>query len=254
MAVSDILNMETDVRPFFGNDACDEHDALLRKIRKFTESQARRFVGHGIIQATYTNEYHRRFGNGGLIEAETIIDVIDSNVYVGSYDSMLDGHVLQLDNCYVRSITSIYEDASARFASTGGFAAATLLTAGSDYDLEMFNGTFSPSGRVIRRNRNWNSTPGTIKVTYVAGLSAAELNDEYVFVKAALLEDMRCKFDYQVSRRTSSGYTGPIRKETYHGDYTVEYGFSPNASSSAVMTDLTSEAKQQLQSIRRMSL
>lgn len=252
MALSEILNVDLDVRPFFGSDACDEHDALLRQIKKFTESQARRYVGHGIIEATYTNEYQRRFGAGSW-DSQAIVDVVGGKVYTGPAYNVPEGHVLQLDNGIVRSVTSVREDTSARFNSSGGFAAATELTEGTDFDIEMNNDDFSVSGRLIRRNRNWSSIPGTIRVTYVAGLSSAELSDKYLFVKLALLEDMREKFDYQLEKRASSGYAGPVRRESYSGDYSVEYATSTRSGSSP-MSELSEHARGKLQSIRRMAL
>lgn len=252
MALTAILDMATDVRPFFGNPGAAD-DALLQKLLKWTEAQARKFVGHGIIQATYTNEYQRKFDYSGC-DSDTVSITSNGLIQVGGCISPAGGAVLQLDNGFVRSITEIREDYAARFAASGYFGSDTLLVDGTDYYLEMDNDNFSKSGRVIRYGRNWSPAAGTIRITYVAGLSAAELDDEYSFVKLALLDDLRSKFNAVASERISSGKGGPLKKETYYGDVSFEYETGSASRSSSLVRDLSDSTKSRLQPIRRMLL
>lgn len=83
--------------------------------------------------------------------------------------------VLVLAHIPVRSITSLYEDSDARFGTAASaFPASTLLTQGTDYWPEFDSASFCMSG-IIRRNTAWPTSPGSVKVTYVAGWSADEL-------------------------------------------------------------------------------
>lgn len=253
MSLTAILNMDTDIVPFFGVGCCDNPDLarLLAMCQRWTEAQARKFVGHGIAQATYT-EYQRK-NNIGYVPNTDEVNVIGDKVYLGHSNSLM-GEYLQLDNAYVRSITSIYEDLAAFFGQgSSDFAAGTLLTAGTDYYLELDKSGLSKSGRVLRVYRNWSSRPGTIKVTYVAGLTSAELDDEYSFVKEALLSDMLLKFQYIRSQQGASVTgAGPIKRESIGGgEYQVEYAVT---SGSTPTQQLSMPAQQMLSPIKRINL
>ena len=106
-----------------------------------------------------------------------------------------DGSKLILRSRPVKSITSLYEDASASWGQTSGaFDTDTLLSEGEDYALEKdgsgINGEVSRSGLIVRIGRLWarqarpvfvsgsvtgsmmlkmSPATGPVKVTYVAG-------------------------------------------------------------------------------------
>lgn len=246
MALTPILDMQADVTPFFGvsiDDNAQEY-ALLDQLRKYVEMAARKFVRHGIAQATYT-EFQRKTDIATRDMGNASWELIGSKVYNTTYESY-QGEYLQLDNVFARSITTLHEDSNARFgAGSGDFGASTLLTNGTDYHLELDSSTMSRSGRVVRIGRSWSSRPGTIKIVYVAGFTAAELNDEYSFVKMALLEDIAEKFNMGRSQRASA--FGPVKKETYFGDYQVEYAVDTKALS---VTSLSRQAMSALSPIK----
>lgn len=251
MALAPILDIENEVKPWFAVACCDADVRVLSMLRQFTESQARAFVGHCISQNTISNEYQRREDIGcGVERSADVVDIVGDVVYVGGGGISNDGHILQLDNGFVRSITEVREDPAARFGQgASDFAASTALTAGTNYFLELDRSGLSRSGRIHRVNGAWSSAPGTIRITYVAGLTKAELADEFAYVKQALLEDMQGKFMAMRSQRSAGG--GPVKKESYVGDYTVEYD---TMRSSAAMRDLSEGTKAKLQPIRRIAL
>jgi len=83
-------------------------------------------------------------------------------------------------------------------APASAFAASTALTYGDDYWLditreETISGTInyiSDTG-TIHRYGSWSNTPRTIKVTYTAGWTAAQLNNGFAgAIKLATLETM----------------------------------------------------------------
>lgn len=98
---------------------------------------------------------------------------------------------LQLPSMYVSSITSIYEDQSAvGGAGSSDFAAATLLTAGTDYYLEKDQGSSASwSGGVIRVGTGWSSIPGTIKATYVSGFTESDLQNDQNDLRFAVTKE-----------------------------------------------------------------
>lgn len=242
MALATILDLTDDVEVFFGISCCEDSAAsrLLQLVAKWTESQARKWVGHGISQNTYTGEFHRR---QRLNSVDDIIgyEVVGDKVY-GEYECPADGHILKLDNGFVRSITEVRMDPAGNFGFTSGsFGSSTLLTEGTDYFLELDATGLSKSGHLIRNNASWPSRPGSVKVTYVAGFTAAELNADYSFVKEALLLEMRSKFNAMWSQQGTAAASGVKKKETYHGDYSVEYVVD-SASSTTELLDSTKHA------------
>jgi len=228
MALADIVDKQKDLEPYFGID-CKSNSTearLLWNIQRYVENAARKFVRHGISQNTYT-EFYRGFDigdNSSYGPSSNSFDLIGNSVYtVGPHQTK--GEYLQLNNGFVRSVASVYEDFDARYGQgADDFAAASLLTAGTDYYLELDSAGMSKSGRLIRTNRAWSTRPGTIKVTYTAGLAPSELADEYSFVIPALLKDISEKYNNARSQLNSA--FGPVKKEKYVGDYEVEYAVS----------------------------
>ncbi len=135
---------------------------------------------------------------------------------------------LQLPAMHVKSITSIYEDYGAK-AGVGSddFPSTTLLTAGDDYFLEKDSGsTYSESGGVIRVGCNWSSTPGTIRIVFVAGFSESELSGEFNSIRFALIRE--CAKAWLARQRenslaSSAGSDALILSSEKLGDYTVSF-------------------------------
>lgn len=138
-------------------------DAFLTQILLQVEASLQRHIGRQIEAATVT-EYYDGDGTNSL----------------------------WLRRTPVQSITSVYQDEDARYASADSpFPASTLLTAGTDYALRVDQptggATASMCGRLYRIGTVWSrpfarrgdllvSSPGdpigNIKVTYVAGWSS----------------------------------------------------------------------------------
>lgn len=252
MPLVPILSMSADIKPFFALACCEADERMLRLLRTWTESAARNYVGHCISQNTITSEYQRREQVGPVYGGEPEFrDIVGDTVYMGFDAPSNGGDILQLDNGFVRSISDLREDSAARFGTgASDFAAATALTEGTGFAPEYDKAGLSKSGRIHRINGCWPSSPGTVRITYVAGLTVAELSDEYAFVKQALLEDMQTRFNCMRSQRSAGG--GPIKKETYVGDYSVEY--DTRAAAAGGTGQLTESARQKLHSIRRLPL
>lgn len=245
-----ILDLDSDVLPFLG--VATTHRDLVEMYRRTIEAAACRFVGHGIEQTTYANEYYprddlRTVGHGNGI----YVNVRGENVAVGDTVSsiVVSGDRLRLDNPFVRSITEVREDINGVFGTGSGFGIASVLTQGTDYYLELDQSGLSKSGVVIRHNRQWCVTSGSIMVTYVAGLTSAELDDEYSFVKLALLEEIQRSVESNLAHRNNPGLP---KKVNYHGD--VSYEFTGSSLAQKGASGLTATAERALVSIRRIKL
>lgn len=242
-----ILDFESDVMEYLGISSSNR--SLAEFYHRTTEAAVRRFVGHGISQNTYTSEYHRRNLTGSSGSGEYVQIDSDAVQVSGGCSGSNDGNILQLDNGYVRSVTEIREDANGHFGQASGFGASTVLTQGTDYNIELDSTGLSKSGRIIRRNRDWCNVPGSIKVTYVAGFTSAELDDEYSFVKMAILHDIQDAFEANLSRR---GESGAIKKKVYFGDVSTEYAVQSGEKRAA--TGLLCQTESMLMTIKRMVL
>jgi hypothetical protein len=246
--VSFILDMNDDILPFLGIDCSSAEMKLLFNLRKWVESQARSFVGHSITQATITNEYQRRGDIGS--RGDHVFNPLEGDRAWYDISANSFGEYLLLDNGFVRSVTEVREDHGARFGQgASDFPSGSVLTSGEDYFLELESTGMGKGGRLIRRNRDWSSQPGTIRITYVCGFTDAELNGDYSYVKLALLEDLQIKFNVARSQRSSGG--GPVKKETWVGDYAVEYAVSSGSQS---LFRMSPGAMAKLEPIRRIAL
>lgn len=249
-APTSILDFHKDLRPYFG-EACDGDDAeLLLRMRLFVESAARKFVRHGITQQSYT-EFHRKTDIGPRDDygvTTGVFELIGEKVYTPSrYNHH--GEYLQLDNGFVRSVASVYEDFNAEFGQgSGDFPESTLLTAATDYTIELDESGLSKSGRLIRIQRGWSTKPGTIKVTYTAGFAASELDGEWSHLKLALLEDLAEAFNS--ARAQKSGGFGTLKKEVVFGDVQREYAVDTKSETTTILSHRTMNLLQPLKVMR----
>lgn len=184
------------------------------------------FLGWGVEQATYTEflpVVDNRLPESPL-EARSFGSISGDGNQILATDANSE---LFLSQKYVRSVTSVYENASAFITdpTNGDFSAGFLLTAGNDYTIDWSQVGLSESG-ILRRNGTWPVVARSVKVTYVAGLTAGELaTDEYAAIREAAM--MTTAFWYLDVRsyRTSEGAEGfgPLTAESL-GDWSVSYG------------------------------
>ncbi len=172
---------------------------------------------------------------------------------------------LQLRHLPIRSITSLYIDYDGRAgAKTGAFAASTLKVEGTDYwpNYDMVDSLLAKvcNDGILMNTGSWPNSPGTIKVVYTAGYTAAELRgqdsviDASPIFKAVLDEAIRAvRRDFAANRKhTRIGFAaGTITSESL-GDYS----YSIDAASAAQLVqggDLTPASKERLSPFVNMS-
>lgn len=139
------------------------------------------------------------------------------------------GDVLQLPQTYVRSITEIREDTDAYGGQgSSAFPSDSVLTEGDDYWLDVDESGLSKTGHVLRTaGIGWSGIPRSIRVSYMAGLTAAELDGEYSDIKEAIINETIARFKMAKSRKgADASGVGPIKSESIGGQYSVSYDTS----------------------------
>lgn len=203
----------------------DDDKALIAMLKTGVENDCRQFVGHGITKPSsdYTHflpAQNNRSPEEGLVQ----FDLVGGKaVPISQYTSA--GSILVLPQMFVRAITSIYEDRAA-YAGFGSnaFASSTLLTAGTDYYLDIDSTGMSLSGHVIRIGTCWSTEPRSIKAVYSAGLTFEELRSEYSFVRDSVILEVIQRFKMVKAQQgaTSDGWA-PIKSESFGQEYSVTY-------------------------------
>lgn len=203
-----------------GSSATDADLGLLERIQRGVENAARRYVRHGITQPdTPYVEFHPRVDQMVGSGPELVRITGDRASLSGDVDY---GNVIQLDHGWVRSISEVREDRNANFGQGGSdFPTASILTAGTDYGLELDAPGLSKTGHLVRRYSSWPNLKGTVKVTYVAGLTATELDDEYSDIKDAIIEEIALRWNRSKSVR--DGAVGPVVSESMGGQVLFTY-------------------------------
>jgi hypothetical protein len=226
----------------FVNVSTDQELSRLEMVWKATEAEIRRYCGQNIAQpaAAYVDI---------LPESDWYIPVdpllSHDNVVPGglgltwSSGPQADGHLLTLRQGLVRSITSVYVDTtSAAGTSVNDFAAATLLDADTYFldagEKDPDDSLMSRSGIVVRRDANWPSRRRSVKVTYVAGLTAAELDDEFSDIRLAVVKEVVDKYSTVQSLGQS-----PIQSERL-ADWSITYAIGGNTDGLSLSAPLRS--------------
>jgi hypothetical protein len=202
---------------------------LLTTMRPYAENAVSKFIGYPVELAQYTEFYPTRNRVG---ERDNLVDVSGNKVVFYGDDAV--GNFLYVKHLPVRnsdasgaSDPSVFEDRDAKFGqgSDSPFAAATELTLGTDFYLDLDDSGICRSGNFIRTGSNWPSTVGSLKLVYHSGYTADELDGNVALdmsdIKLAML--ITASFLYKQAvlngSTTAAGLTsGPMVQESL-GDY-----------------------------------
>lgn len=233
MAVSEIITLaECLSYAGKGSSATDVEIGQANMLKRGVERAVRRYVGSSITQETYThffpqgNPFDLRAGRG-----------LSASVIPVGVQTL--GPTIRLPEWPIRSVTSLYEDEAANFGTTSGsFPASSELTEGEDFTVNYDHSGIGRRGELIRLDRNWYATPGSYKITYVAGWSDDELagnvtdpNLDVTDIRIAVMKTFAEFFNEMVNQQTAtSGSTGPVKSERL-GDYAVTYDTEHSGSS-----------------------
>lgn len=244
MAVNRIITLaEAKVALGKASSITKSEEGLINTLIRLVERHVKQYVGHNIIQTTYTEYYPSA-------NPLNIRDAAFGNVsHIGP--------TLQLTNTPVQSITSVYERRGARAGTTSpGFDSDALLTNGDDYYLDVDEDGLSFNGLLIRVGNNWPGDPRSVQVTYSGGWSADQINGNVTNpkldasdIKMATMITLQDMFnDFKNAQSGQSGNSGPIQREKL-GDYEVEYGSDGSAGFRVI---IPTQAKELLNPYRRV--
>lgn len=202
-----------------------EEVALLNILKPMAEDAVREAVGYSITQDTYTHFLPEMDDDGAEVDN---IDVVNDRVafeYRGATNKLF------APERPIRSITSLYRDSAAYGGQgSGDFGSSTLQTSGTDYYVDYVSSGVSWNGLIVSIAGTWPTRSRTIKLTYVAGLTAGELAGTTAVrgpsgtgvgqLKYAALLAASLAFKEPESIQGSN--TGPITAERL-ADYSVQY-------------------------------
>ena len=146
---------------------------------------------------------------------------------------------LQVQHVPIRSVLALYIDFDGRAGSkSGAFGAGTLKTEGTDY-WPNYDGVDSSGAKmcrdgIIRSEGAWPTTPGTVKIVYTAGYTAAELHGQDLIVDASpILEAVLIETVRRVKRRFAHKYRTGVGfgAGAFSGERLGDYGYTVDSAS-----------------------
>lgn len=239
----------TEVVNALGGTVSAADQTVITLIKGWSERLVKDYVGYNIEQATFTHDFPI------VTQAEPREELIQGWEIVGNravaYGPYVEAsRVLQLRELPVRSITSVNEDT----AEPPTFGSSTLLTS-TDYRLDTESSSLSWSGFLYRVGSSWSKKPRTIRVVYVGGLTATELENDYPEFKMATLLTVIKSFNELKSQQgyaAGTGSAGPVQAESL-ADWSITYGGNSSTNLFGMTYKLPMEAARILEGKVRMS-
>lgn len=234
--------------------------AVLTQLRPAAERLVKEHVGYEIEQATHI-EFHPVLNRS--VEGDPMVEGYEGSTggAVPVYWGQDDARSIYLDQLPLRSITSVCENISAWDTAGGSWPAGNDLSEGADfradYELVLSGQNLSWSGALVKNYGTWPRVARSVRVEYVAGLSATELDFDGrygVFKQAALLT---CQINFlealsnTINDQSGGAGTGVIN-ESLDG-WSVSYSGAMVEALFSMQSTLPEKAKQMLQPYVRMS-
>lgn len=204
---------------------------VINQIQGPVERSVKNLIRSNVEQATYTHLLPASNFEPLPVASLDYFDVTGGPIVPG-YGGYGSGgsSKLQLMELPVRSVASVYEDRQAMGGQApNGFPSTSLLTAGVNYYIDWETAGLCKNGQLIRRVSRWSTVPRSIKVTYTAGYTQAELdgnaNDPSFQIDASPLKlaVLECIVaSYNATLELQTGGCGP-EKTTTIGDATSQF-------------------------------
>lgn len=230
------------------DSATANEQSLVASAITWAESAVRRHLRYDPVYRSRVEYYPQM--NVDYSPGYAIWEASENEAYLRQLSSAVTDE-LQLRHLPIRSITSLYLDYDGRFGKrSGSFATETLKTEGSDY-WPRYDGVDDDSNPVCRdgiilSTGRWPTTPGSVKITYVAGYTADEFTGNGIALDAASIYESvvfeaarKAKQSLILSKGSggsgsaSTGWSvGTITSERL-GDYSYTLGSNGGGSSSS---------------------
>lgn len=208
---------QSDILTVFGLSAINN---LAQWAWTQAEQHVKDFLGWQEIEQQTWVEYYPR--EPGIAQVNDPHYVLASDRQTAIPQSYLAPDLVQLQQLPVRSITEVREDPTGYFGQVeGAFGDGSILTAGTNYYLKTEQDGICWTGHLIRRGYLFPATMGSLKVTYVAGFTAAELSGRWSVFKTAVVETAADL--YLRGKAIAGGQFPGIASEGLGGGATVSY-------------------------------
>jgi len=220
--------------------------ALLGPAQRALES----FIGWEVEQASYIR-FYPKVERGGA-----------SSPFVHDWGGRTNSNrsrTLGLDHKWVRpSGLEVREKTAAYAGQAEDFDGDTVLTLGSDYVLDLDQPDFSRSGQLIRLNSNWPRQRHSVKATYTAGFTAAELAGtdstyDASDIRGAMIQTITLWYQQAKANEKSRGTVGPIISENIQG-YSYVKGMTLVRDMAGLRNSLPPIAMQMVAKYRRYTI
>ena len=228
--------------------------ALVNTAITRAEAAVKRFLGYDPVQKARTEFYPQQdYVN---VTTRFIWETNSSVAYQREAVSAASINLF-LRHVPIRSVTAVYQD------RTRTFAASSLLTENTDWWMDADalddDGVKMSLSGILRSNGRWPAKSGSVKVTYTAGYSAAELHGQKSIIDATPI--LEAVVDESVRRilkiinrgkKTGAGWTGgPLTSESL-GDYSYSVDTNLMGKLLGLGDDLMGETMAKLQSYRNL--
>lgn len=211
-----MITTSQDIMTWFGLSAMD---ALATAVQQLAEQHVKDHLGwQEIEQQTWIEYLPLEEGQPCVNDPPYVVDGAHVQAVPGAY---FQPNVIQLRNVPVRSITNFWEDPTGYFGQSVGAFAAPALTSGADFYLKTEQDGLSWSGQVVRRTFGAAAAPGSMKIEYVAGFTAAELAGRWSVFKTAI--QATAADLYLRGKAVAIGHFSNIAAETDGGGVSVSY-------------------------------
>jgi hypothetical protein len=144
---------------------------LLAQVQPMAENAVKEYVGYDIEQATYTEFLPSSDSYG---DREPLVDRyegISGGRFAPVYGRRRNR--LRVSQLPLRSLTSVHENPPAWETAGGDWPVTSLLLEGTGFRVDWREPGISWSGKLVRLANGWPVESRSVKVTYVAGLTAA---------------------------------------------------------------------------------
>lgn len=230
MAIATLATLQ-EIQTYLGldPDALTPQRALVADVvRKGVQKTLDNFMGMALTQRTLTEFYP--VGTNLRVRSE-LIDAYErsGNKVIPVERYVNERRILRLQNTPVRSITSVYENPDAWLIPGGDWPAENLLDP-SDYMLDCLQAGMSWTGFLVRNIAPWSVAERCVKITYVAGLSADELED-YPDILLAYYTQVQLDYNQAIMHLQGTGQgqgVGAIVQE-HIDSWGVQYDQATNA-------------------------
>lgn len=244
----------------------DEEAGVLSTVHREAEKAVKKFIGYDPVYKELTEFYP--MGYMGVVDGDEGTWEVNADRSIATWAPGGAGLNLMLRRLPVRSITSLKTDTDGRFGQREGSFADDAWTLGQDYYLELEMAAQEGMAAVCRSGilhaaRSLPITPGSIKVTYYAGLTPKELAGNGVCdlvdgtgivsaVKKTAVKAMSTYFAFKKKGRP--GFTAGALTGENMGDYSYSIDTGALEKAVGMITQIPVEAQIDCEEWRHLGL